>query len=58
MPLTIQRPCQSRKTGKNELGEVRLVLFANQDLADSANDQLGTFATRGASTPRDFNEEY
>jgi hypothetical protein len=58
MSLAIQMPCQSRKTAKNGSREARLVVFANQDLVDSANDQLGTFATRGASTPKDFNEEY
>jgi hypothetical protein len=54
MLITIQMPCQSRKTAEKYGQPARAVVCANQDLADFANGRVGTFATRGASKRKGF----
>jgi hypothetical protein len=58
MSNAIQMPCQSRKTAKKGDHGHPVGTFRDQDLAESANDELGTFAKCRASNREGFGEEY
>jgi hypothetical protein len=47
-----QGPCQSLKSAKNTVRGRVMAEFPNQELAANPKGRLGTFTTRGASTPQ------
>ena len=57
VPLPNQGACQSEKTAGNCQESGLLVEIPTQELAANPKLQLGTFATRGASTPHAIEKE-